>query len=147
MITKNTWVRDTLIKVDTYNSLPAERQQKIAALVTEFNGLGYVSAWDIGADQQARMSNRERERLQNIRLRVFRIEETVVELLKTDEQLQAEAAAKAAKAKQDRIQYLKNRKRTIEELLTRKLHSKRDNTTKQEHRQIVAELALLQPAA
>jgi hypothetical protein len=145
MIIQSTWVRDTLIKIDVYNSLPAERQQAINKLYEEFKNSGYIDArTEIGPDQWARMSDKQRAKISATASRVFRIEAQIKLLLRSDCQIVADKEKEQAQKLADRVQYLTYRKRTIEEICTRRLKSKRNNTTKQEYQEIVAELTQLQ---
>lgn len=140
----NIHVRDTFISQAAFSAIPSDRQARIQELVKEYNGSGYISAWDIGPDQAARLSDRQRERLSNTRLRVFRIEEEIRELLKSDDQLKKEAEQKAAAEKQNRIQYLRNRLTQIMTYCKKQLFSNRMNATKREWEQIQNELKSLQ---
>ena len=147
MITQNTWVRDTLINVDIYNSLPIERKQAIDKLYEEYKNSGYIDArTEIGPDQARRMSDKQRAKISTTACRVFKIECEIKLLMRSDAQIVAEQQQEAAKKLADRIQYLKYRKRDLENLCTRRLNSKRHNSTKQEYQEIVTELANLNPA-
>ena len=141
MITRNTWVRDTLIRVDILQTLPTERQQAIVRLYTEFKGLGYIDArTEIGPDQYARMSQKRRDHISTIASRVFRIEQEIKKLMKSDEQLEQERLQIVAKAKEEKIRQLQHRKETIEQFCYKKLKSKRDNSTKREYEAVNIEL-------
>lgn len=147
MITQSMHVRDTLIRIDVYNSLPAERQQAIAALVDEFNGLGYIDArTEIGPDQYRRMSDKQRAKISSTASKAFAIEAKIKLLLRSDCQIVADNQREAAKKVAERILQLSSRKRTLEQVYPHYINSKRDNITKREYLQIVAELAQLQPA-
>jgi hypothetical protein len=139
----NIHIRNTLISDKAFNAIPVERQEKIKALVTEYQGLGYVSAWDIGRDQWARTSKKQADRMNKTRLRVFRIEDEVNELLKTDEQLAKEQVQAKAKELANRRQYLENRIEQLKSFCFRKLESKRDNGTKREYQELINELKSL----
>lgn len=147
MITQNTWVRDTLIRVEVYNSLPAERKQAIDKLYEEFKNSNYIDArTEIGPDQVRRMSDKQRAKISTTACRVFKIECEIKLLMRSDAEIVAEQAKEQAQKLADRIQYLQYRKRDIENLCTRRLNSKRHNSTKQEYQEVVTELAKLQPA-
>lgn len=138
------FVRDTLVNYSILESLPIERRDKIKELTIKFNQLGYVDArTQIGPDQWARTSQRQRDRISNKASEAFRIETEIKELLKTDDQLQKEAEQRNKEQREARIQQIKYRLRDIEQFLSHKLKSNRENTTKKEHRELTAELKTL----
>jgi hypothetical protein len=147
MITTNTWVRDTLINVDVYNSLPAERQQGINKLVAEFQTIPYIDArTEIGPDQYARMSDKRRNEISQNACKVFAIEQQIKLLLRSNAQIVADEQKAQAQKLAERIRYLTHRKQTIEDFCSRRLNSKRNNTTKQEYQEVVQELEMLKAA-
>jgi hypothetical protein len=143
-MTTNTWVRDTLIRLDVYNSLPEQRQVAIKLLVIEYEALGYIDArTELGPDQAARMSQRQKDALSEKTLKAFWIEDEIRELLKSDEQLAEERKAQELKDLEAKRQYLRNSIRMYEECCTRKLASKRDNGTKRHYAELKAQLKAL----
>ena len=83
---KNIFVRDTLVTVSAYNALSAIKQQQITDLVKEFNGLGYIDArTELGPDQAARMSNKQRQKLTDTANKAFSIEMKIKKLLTPDD--------------------------------------------------------------
>lgn len=147
MFTKNTWVRDTLIRMDIYNSLPADRQQGIAKLYNEFKAIPYIDArTELGPDQVRRMSEKRRKQIGANACKVFAIEQQIKLLMRSDAQIVAENQKEQEQKLAERIQYLTHRKRTIEDFCTRRLNSKRNNTTKQEYQEVVSELEILKAA-
>lgn len=145
MITQNTLVRDYLIRVDVYNSLPADRQQAIAALVTEFKGLGYIDARLIGVDQVRRQSDNERQRLQAIRSRVFAIETEIKLLMRSDAEILEDQQKEQERNKKKRIEQLANCINNLELYCPKQIHSKRNNVTKQEYQRLKTEYNELNP--
>ena len=80
-----TWVRDTLITVEAFNNVSVFKQQEITKLVTEFNSLGYIDArTELGPNQTARMSDRQRQKLRDTANKVFSIEMQIKRLLTHD---------------------------------------------------------------
>ena len=140
-LSNSVWVRDTLIDKDYFNSLPENKRTAIFALINEFNKIGYIdSRTQLGPNQSARMSDRERERFSNTALEAFRIEREVKELLKSDAQVDKEAdAAKIAKA-QSRKSQLDRQIRDLETIFPHKINSARSNATKVAYEKAKAEL-------
>ena len=138
------FVRDTLVNYDVLNSLPVEKKARIIELTQQYSRLGYIDArTQIGPDQYRRMSQKQHEQISNKAVQVFAIESEIKQLLKSNEQLQAEQVKEDAKAKQDRINRIQWRIRDIEMYLQRKLTSNRENPTKKEYRELKEHLILL----
>lgn len=147
MLTQNTHVRDTLIRMDVLNSLPVERQNAINELYNEFKSIHYIDVRTaMGPDQFARESKRQAAKRQDNLCRVFRIEQKIKLLLRTDEQIEADERAKQAQELKDRITKLGYEIRYFETYCSRKISSNRDNATKREYQRLKQELAKLQPA-
>jgi len=139
------FIRNTLVNYSHLEALPQDRQDKIKELTVTFNSIGYMDATtEIGPDQWRRTSDKQRAKIGNTTLQAFAIEDEIRHLLKTDEQLSAEAIKEAAKAKQDTINRITWRLRDIEMYLQRKLTSNRENPTKKEYRELKEQLTALQ---
>lgn len=147
MLTTNTWVRDTLIRIDVYNSLPIERQQGITKLVAEFQTIPYIDArTELGPDQIRRMSDKKRNEISHNACRVFAIEQQIKLLMRSDAQIVADEQKAQEKNRAEVIRRLEHRKKTIEEFCSRRLNSKRNNTTKQEYKTVLEELEIKKAA-
>lgn len=148
MITQNTWVRDTLIKVEVYNSLPPERRQAIDKLYTEFKNSGYIDArTEIGPDQWARMSEKQRAKIGATATRVFRIECEIKSLMRSDAEIVADQQKEQERIKKKRIEQLANCITNLELYCAKQIYSNRNNATKQEYQRLKAEYNKLNPAA
>lgn len=140
----NTWIRDTFIKQSVFDSLPADRQERIRAIITQFKGLGYIDArTEIGPDQYARMSEKRRQQISATASQVFRLEQEVKLLLRSNEQIVADEQAEAVKNLAEQKRRIEYRLKTIENLCSRRLHSKRENSTKAEYRELKVQLQAL----
>jgi len=135
------FIRNTLVNYSHLEALPQDKQDKIKELTVKFKSIGYRDATtEIGPDQWRRTSNKQRAKMSDITLQAFAIEDEIKQLLKTNDQLAAEAQKDALKAKQDTINRITWRLRDIESYLQRKLTSNRENPTKKEYRELKAQL-------
>jgi len=129
------WIRDTLIRKEIFDTLPVIRQHKIDDLIKEYQGSNYTDArYHIGPSQNARMSNCQREQISNTALRVFRIEEDVKLLMRSDEQIKADEKAEQVKKVELQIRSVESSIKNLEEYCSKKLSSNRDNNTKKAYR-------------
>ena len=128
---QNFWIRDTLVRVEVLQSLSEVKQAQIKSLADQFNKLGYIDArTELGPSQQARMSDKQKERFSDIALKAFAIESEVKELLKSDSELEAERLRNIGNIRQQQIDYLTNSIRNLKNCCAHKLASNRDNPTK-----------------
>lgn len=140
----NIHVRDIFISQSAFDAIPVNRQEQIKKLVKQFQASGYIDArTEIGPDQWARMSEKRRNQISETASKVFRIEEEIKELLKTDEQLAKEQEQRNIEALANRRKQLENRINQIEQFLPRKLASKRNNATKREYQELKAQVEKL----
>lgn len=140
----NTWVRDTLIRQEVLETLPANRQQQIADLVKEFQSLGYIDVrTQLGPDQARRESQKQKDKRNVTTLRAFRIEEKIKLLLRTDAQIDSDELKKIHEQRAATKERLCYRIRDIETYCSRQLNSARMNATKQEYQQLKTQLAAL----
>jgi hypothetical protein len=138
------FIRDTLIRSEHYNAMNEDKKAQLNDLISQYRAIHYIDVrTQLGPDQARRMTDRQRKSITDNMLKVFAIEAKVKELLKTDSQLEAEAAKQAAKDKQARIDKIGYRIRDIEMYLQRKLNSNRENPTKKEYRELKKELSEL----
>ncbi len=78
----NTWVRDTLIRPEDYQKLCPAKKNELDELLKEFSTIPYIDArTELGPDQTARMSARQKEKMLANAARVFTIESKIKQLL------------------------------------------------------------------
>ena len=84
-------IHDTLIHPDVFNSLSPSKQEQILELKKEYESIHIVRpAYEIGPNQWARMSQKERDRIGSNLVRGQKIEDEVRKILKSDEQINKE---------------------------------------------------------
>ena len=138
------FIRNTFVNYEHLKTLPTDRQEKIKELTAEFNKLGYIDATvEIGPNQWARTSAKQRNNISNKAIQAFDIESQIKQLLKTNAQLQKDEEEKQQQQKHIRVNYITNRIKMIEQFLQRKLNSNRENPTKKEYRELNEELITL----
>lgn len=143
-MTQPIFIRDTLITPTAYADMNEDKKAALNELISQYRQINYIDVrTQLGPDQIRRMSKRQKESITDNMLKVFSIETKVKQLLKTDTQLQAEAAKQAANDRQDKINRIQYRIRDIETYLQRKLNSNRDNPTKKEYMYLKTELEKL----
>ena len=88
---ENFYIRNTLVKKSEFDKLSPEKKSEILKLKDEYDKLGYVDATtQIGPDQARRMTGKQKSELGDTTSKVFRIEDRVKQLLKSDEQIKKE---------------------------------------------------------
>ncbi len=84
-------VRDLYVDYAKLNALPQDKQDKIAKLVDEYNKLNYLDArTEIGPDQWARSSDKQRDKIASTSTQAFVIEQKIKHLLRPDGEVSAE---------------------------------------------------------
>lgn len=127
---KSVLVRQTLVRPAVFNSLPAEKRQRIAELIDEFKKSGYIDASMVLPDQQRRTSDRQRGRMQDTALRVFAIEDEIKQLLKPEAQVQKETTERELSKLDSRKGQLERQKRDLQSMFAQQLESPRPNKYK-----------------
>ncbi len=143
-MTTGIFIRDTLIRPETYNAMNEDKRTQLDELIRQYGRINYIDVrTQLGPDQIRRMSDKQRQSISDNMLKVFSIESQVKRLLKTDDELLAEATKQAMEDKKNRINKIQYRIRDIEQFLQRKLTSNRENPTKKEYRELKTELEIL----
>lgn len=138
------FIRHTLIDYSHLETLPEDRRNKIAELSNQFSKIGYIDATtQIGPDQWARTSQKQRDSISSKAIQAFRIEDEIKQLLRSNEQIEQDNQSEIKRQRQSRIDYINNRLRVITDFCQRKLQSNRENPTKKEYRTLKAELSEL----
>jgi hypothetical protein len=138
-------IRDTLVSADKLNTLPDKNVKRLLEIKDEFSKLGYVDfRTEMGPDQIRRMSANQKENLNKKFYDAVGLEAEAKQLLKTESELNQEKAIKERDEIEKELQYYKNRKNQIESFLSKKLESKRDNTTKKEYREVINKIVDLE---
>lgn len=106
---KNTYVRDTLIRVEDFNALSPEKQSQIKRLIAEFNNIGYIDArTELGPSQYARMGQRQRQKIVDAASGAFQIEAQIKRLLIPDVELRKIEIESLKKKNKDLISQCEN---------------------------------------
>lgn len=101
------FVGNVLVSFDVFNSLPKTNQEEILRLQKEYNDIGVISPmFEIGPNQHARMSSKQRDKIGDNLLKGYAIEDKVKQLLKSDQTIVDEELEKKRKYARDRISQL-----------------------------------------
>jgi len=129
-IEKSFYVRDTLVDKDHFNSLPIEKRKAITEAIAKAPR-NYIDARTaLGPDQARRMNDKQRDKLSDTALQMFRVEDEVKELLKSDDQAEKEKTQARIKELESKKLQLTRHNETLHQVYKHKLESKRDNPAK-----------------
>jgi hypothetical protein len=131
VLSQSTHVRDTLLDKDIINSLSEQKRIRILSLLDVYNKSGYIDArTQLGPDQVRRMSEKQRDQISATAAKVFRIENEIKELLKSDDQLSREAIEKERRELEAQKGQKENYIKLLRNVYRKKLESPKDNNVK-----------------
>lgn len=128
------YIRDTLVRKDVFDTLDKAVQNQILKLKQEFDNLGYLDArTQLGPNQIARQSIKQKKDLSDKALKAFKIENEIKNLLKSEQEKEAELSDIEKNKLNSRKTQLLRQIKDLETIFPKKLSSGRDNPHKKSY--------------
>lgn len=146
-ITKAINIRDTFLYPEEFAKLSLEEKAEALSLQNEQSKSGYVDVRTaMGPDQWFRVTKKQRSQIEKNMLSTFSREDRLRELKKSPAQRSEERKNKLLKKINGRMLQINNQIKWLESVESKKLNSRRSNSTKVAYKVITNELKSLEKA-
>lgn len=135
-------IGDVLVNYAALDALPAEKKARLLELRQQYKDMGVIRpSTEIGPNQSARMSDRQRQEIGDKLLKSFKIQDEVRRLLKSETDLATEERAAKLKDLQSREGQLTRQISDLKSIYAKQFASSRNNRAKMTLERVEKELS------